>query len=180
MDSDVNKLHTPSSTLRSTVFQGEFHMRSVKSLIAALAPLSLLAASPAFALKVGDRVDNFRLLDEQGKSHELYYLSDKKAVVIMTQGNGCPIVRNYVPALKALRDKYGPQGVEFLMLNSNLQDSREDIAKESAEFKYEIPIMTDETQLIGESLGETRTAEVYVINPKGWTLEYHGPVDDRV
>ena len=38
----------------------------------------------AFALTPGERVDNFRLLDQNGASHELYYLSDAKAVVLMT------------------------------------------------------------------------------------------------
>jgi hypothetical protein len=152
----------------------------MKSIQSCAAVLSLLGATSAFAIDTGSVVEDFRLIDEQGHSHQLYYMSDKKAVVIMTQGNGCQIVRNTVPTLKALRDKYQAQGVEFLMLNSNLQDSREAIARESSEFDYQIPIMTDDTQLIGESLGETRTAEVYVINPKNWKLMYHGPVDDRL
>jgi len=142
--------------------------------------LTVLCAPAAFALDPGAVVDDFRLIDAEGHSHQLYYLSDKKAVVIMTQGNGCQIVRSTVPSLKELRDKYRSQGVEFLMMNSNLQDSREEISKESAEFDYQIPIMVDDTQLIGESLGETRTSEVYVIDPKTWKLMYHGPVDDRL
>src|SRR5262245_43328546 len=86
--------------------------------------LLLLAfvAGPAFALNPGEKVDNFRLLDADGKSHELYYLSDMKAVVLMVQGNGCPIVRQAVPALRAVRDEYRSRGVEFLLINSNLQD----------------------------------------------------------
>jgi hypothetical protein len=153
---------------------------AMKAIMRCCALLAVLGTTSASAIDTGSVVDDFRLIDEQGHSHQLYYLSDKKAVVIMTQGNGCQIVRSTVPTLKALRDKYQSQGVEFLMLNSNLQDTREAIAKESAEFDYQIPIMTDDTQLIGESLGETRTAEVYVINPKSWKLMYHGPVDDRL
>jgi AhpC/TSA family len=126
------------------------------------------------------RVDNFVLLDQNGASHELYYLSDKKAVVIMIQGNGCQITRNAWPTLTALRAKYGPQGVEFLLLNSNLQDDRESIRAEAAEFGYDIPILVDETQLVGESLKVVRTAEAFVIDPKGWQLVYRGPIDDRL
>ena len=58
-------------------------------------------ADSALALNPGDRVDNFRLLDQNGASHELYYLSDAKAVVIMVHGNGCPIVRNTAPGAKS-------------------------------------------------------------------------------
>jgi len=137
-------------------------------------------AAPALAVAPGDVVDNFRLLDQNGKSHELYYSSDMKAVVIMVQGNGCPIVRQALPALKEIRDKYQAQGVEFLLLNSNLQDKRDAVAAEAKEFSIDFPILLDDTQLIGESLGVVRTSEVFVIDPKGWKLAYRGPMDDRL
>lgn len=134
----------------------------------------------AWAAKPGDRIDNFRLLDQAGASHELYYLSDMKAVVIMTHGNGCPIVRKSLSEFKALRDRFGAQGVEFLMLNSNLQDDYRSVQAEAKEFSIDVPIMIDDTQLIGEALGVERTAEVFVIDPKHWRLVYRGPVDDRL
>ena len=142
-----------------------------------LAVLVLLAAlaSPAHA----QRVDNFVLLDHLGVSHELYYLSNRAAVVIMVQGNGCPIVRQALPALAEVRAKYSEQGVEFLLLNSNLQDKRELVAKEATEFKIDFPILVDETQSVGETLGVVRTSEVFVIEPKNWQLAYRGPMDDR-
>ena len=142
--------------------------------------LSVASTGPVLALSPGDRVDNFRLLDHRGESHELYYLSDAKAVVLMVQGNGCPIVRNALPGLKELREQYRRRGVEFLLINSNLQDGRDAIAKEAAEFGIEFPILVDDMQLIGESLGVTRTADVFVVDPKTWKLIYRGPIDDRL
>src|SRR3954469_23019246 len=88
------------------------------------------AARCAFALSPGETVDNFRLLDDQGGSRELYYLSDMKAVVLMAQGNGCAAARDAVPGLKSLRDQYKAQGVEVLMIDSNLADSSAAIVKE--------------------------------------------------
>jgi peroxiredoxin len=137
-------------------------------------------ASCALALSPGDRVDNFRLLDQRGASHELYYSSDAKAVLLMTHGNGCSIVRNALPALREIRDRYRAQGVEILLIDSNLQDDRDEIAQEAAEFGIDFPILVDETQLVGESLGVTRTADVFVIDPKTWKLVYRGPIDDRL
>jgi len=150
----------------------------MKTLLKILALLSL--ATPALALSPGDKVDNFRLLDAGGKSHELYYLSDMKAVVLMVQGNGCPIVRQAVPTLREIRSQYRDKGVEFLLINSNLQDKSAAIAEEAKEFAFDVPVLVDETQLVGESLGLTRTAEVLVIDPKTWTLAYRGPVDDKL
>jgi peroxiredoxin len=149
-----------------------------------LLPVIVLAASavaaPAFATAPGETVDNFRLIDQNGKSHELYYSSDMKAVVVMIQGNGCPIVRQALPALQEIRDKYQAQGVEFLLLNSNLQDNRDAVAREAKEFGIDFPILVDNTQLVGEALGVQRTSEVFVIDPKGWKLAYRGPMDDRL
>ena len=122
----------------------------MKIVLRSVAVLTLVSAPTAFALQPGDVVEDFRLIDEQGNSHQLSYLSDKKVIVIMTQGNGCQIVRSTVPTLKSIRDKYESQGVEFLMMNSNLQDTRESVAKESTDFDYQIPIMMDNSQLIEE------------------------------
>ena len=68
-------------------------------------------------------IDNFNLLDHTGKSHELFYYSDAKAIVIMIHGNGCPIVRNSVNDYMDLSKKYRGKKVRFFMLNSNLQVS---------------------------------------------------------
>ena len=134
------------------------------------------AISPALALNPGDRVDNFRLLDHTGASRELYYLSDMKAVVLVAQGNGCDVVRKSVPELQALRDKYRAQGVELLMINSNLADSRAAIEKEAKAQGIDLPILLDETQIIGESLGLKRNGELLVVNTKGWKVAYRGPL----
>jgi hypothetical protein len=132
-----------------------------------------MSATPA-------RVDNFMLVDAQKmEAHELYRMADDKAIVLVSTGVGCPIARAMTPALKALRDKYAAQGVEVMLVDSNLQDSREAIAAEAKEYGIDIPILMDSNQIIGEALGVTRTAEVFVINPKTWAVAYHGPLDDR-
>jgi peroxiredoxin len=137
-------------------------------------------AGSAAALAPGAHVPDFTLTDESGATHELYALSAKKAVVIMTQSNGCPIVRLAVPALRDIRDRYPKQDIEFVLLNPTLQDSAKAVTQEAAEFQFGLPVMLDPTQKVGEALGVNRTAEIYVIDPKNWTLVYHGPIDDRL
>jgi len=142
------------------------------------AVLVLLAA--AASAGAAPRVDNFRLLDQDLQSHELYYHSDAKAVVFMVQSNGCPIARNLLSDYRALRDRYEPRGVHFAMINASLQDSREAIRKEAEEFGIDVPILVDETQLIGEALELDRSGEVLVIDPRDWTVAYRGPLNDRM
>ena len=143
-----------------------------------VAAATFCAARFAFALSPGETVDNFRLLDHQGGSRELYYLSDMKAVVLMAQGNGCAASRDSVPGMKALRDQYRTQGVEVLLIDSNLPDTSAAIVKEAAAAGIDMPILIDETQLIGEALDLRRNGEVLVINPQGWKLAYRGPVSN--
>lgn len=147
------------------------------SALALIAPAAHAAGADDI---VGMQVDDFQLLDHNGAAHRLYYYKDAPAVVLMTQGNGCPIVRNAVPSLRAVRDAYADTGVRFFLLNSNIQDTRETIAEEAAEFGFDIPVLVDEHQLIGESLNVTRTAEIFVIDMASKKVVYHGPVDDRV
>ena len=140
----------------------------------------VLAGTSSFALTPSERVENFRLFDHQGASHELYYYNDKKAVVVMVQGNGCPIVRNAMPRFAELKAQYAAQGVQFFLLNSNLQDNRKTVSQEAEEFGYDIPVLIDDSQIIGESLDLVRTGEVFVLDPKTWSVTYHGAVDDRL
>src|SRR5579864_1639210 len=142
----------------------------------------VLALSAAFgaASAPGSHVADFTLKDQSGASHQLYALAGKKAVVIMTQSNGCPIVRLAVPALREIRERYRSQDIEFLLLNPTLQDSADAVQQEAEEFAFSMSVLLDPTQKIAEAWGVDRTAEVFVIDPKSWTLLYHGPIDDRL
>jgi peroxiredoxin len=145
-----------------------------------LALCAACGAAAAAALVPGGHIADFSLKDQAGSTHQLYALSGKKAVVIMTQSNGCPIVRLAVPALREIRARYQAQDIEFLLLNPTLQDSADAVQREAAEFGFGLSVLLDRTQKVGESWGVDRTAEVFVIDPKTWTLVYHGPIDDRL
>lgn len=121
-------------------------------------------------------VDNFMLVDANFEAHELFRLADAPAIVIVTQANGDKALQAAAPKLAKLAETYGAKGVEFRMLNSNLKDTREGVLAEAQKVGYRIPILMDDKQLVGESLGVTRSAEVYVINPKTWTVAWKGPV----
>jgi len=151
---------------------------SLSSLL--LSALAALGTATAAVLAPGGHVGDFTLQDETGMAHELYALSKKKAVVIMTQSNGCPIVRLAVPALREIRDRYRSSDIEFLLLNPTLQDTRDAVRQEAAEFQFGMTVLLDPTQEVGKTWGVNRTAEVFVIDPKSWRLLYHGPIDDRL
>ena len=139
-----------------------------------------LVCGQAVIAAESQRIGDFALLDHTGKHHKLSWYGDQKAVVVFVQGNGCPIVRNSVPELSAIRDAYADQGVEFFMLNPQPQDTRDSITAEAADLGYDFPILMDESQLVAESLGVDRTSETFIINPETREVIYRGPIDDRL
>jgi thiol-disulfide isomerase/thioredoxin len=150
-------------------------MRSVRFKTATAVGALLFAGTAAASTRAMDHVDNFALLDQAGKYHDLYYLSDAKAVVLMTHADECAAVRDALPALEQARASYAGRGVEFLMIDP--QDSRDAVAAKLQQTS--IPVLIDEAQLVSESLQLKRAGEVLVIDPKGWKIAYRGPLDRR-
>ena len=134
-----------------------------------------LTASQAFALDVGDRVDNFKLLDHNGRAHELHYLSDAKAVALMSHTVGCSELADDVARFETLAAKYAGQGsadgsVEFLMVNADGLSDRSLVQANA-------PVLIDEARVVGESLGFTAAGQVLIVDPASWRVVYRGGVD---
>jgi len=128
----------------------------------------------------GPRIVDFALLDAEGDYHRLSAEGHAKAIVFYSHGLGCSVVRNSLSSLKTLRDRYHEAGVRFFLLNANPQDDRAALKTEAERLGIDIPILKDESQLVMEGLGVTRTGEAILIDPATWTVRYRGPVDDRV
>ncbi|MBS0361007.1 MAG: hypothetical protein JSR98_06475 [Proteobacteria bacterium] len=139
------------------------------------APNALNSATPT-AASASARVDNFLLVDQDLQAHELYRLGDAPAVVLVTQQNGDAVVQKLAPQINKIAADYGAKRVEFMMLNSSLKDSMDAIQGEVAKVGYKVPVLMDDKQIIGEGLGVSRSAEAIVIDPKTWTVVYHGAV----
>ena len=125
-------------------------------------------------------VSSHQLMDQSGVTRALFDGGDAKVVVLMVQGNGCPIVRNALIDLASVRERFGGEPVRFLMINSNLQDNQESIRQEAEEWGIDLPILVDGTQQVGEALALTRTAEVLVIDTRSRAIAYRGPINDRL
>jgi len=128
----------------------------------------------------GIKVNNFGLFDHTGDFHRLYYHDNASAIVLFVQGNGCPIVRNAVTDFQQVADNFQKDGVKFFMINSNVQDTRATVKEEADQFKMNIPILMDQSQLVADLLDIDITAECFVLNPKDWSISYRGPINDRV
>jgi peroxiredoxin len=136
-------------------------------------------AAPTAAVAATAKVDNFQLTDHKLMAYELYYYKYTPAIVVMSRTNNSAYSTAATAELEKLNAAYKDKGVLFLMLDSNTADTRDAIAAEAAKQGVTIPILVDEQQLVGESMGVQKEGEVFVINPKTWQVAYHGPLDNR-
>jgi hypothetical protein len=131
------------------------------------------SAAAVTAAVIPEKVDNFRLVDQFSKSHELRYFRNAPAIVIVSHAAGSAHVREAQPALEAIKAR----GVPVFLMNST--DSRDVVIADAAKSGIKLPILLDDAQLVGENLGVSRAAQAFVIDPKTWKVVYHGPIDDR-
>jgi mono/diheme cytochrome c family protein len=107
--------------------------------------------------------------------HELYYYNYKAAIVIVTSAEGDAVSAKAATALNKVRDTFKGKNVLFLMLDSGLKSDHSKFVGRLG--SADLPILSDDLQLVGRSLGVMTTAETFVIDPKTWTIVYHGPLD---
>ncbi|HEY2357565.1 MAG TPA: hypothetical protein VGH86_08950 [Phenylobacterium sp.] len=122
-------------------------------------------------------VDDFMLADQDLLGRQLYRMSDDKAVVLVSYASGDATLHADAKALMALKATYAGKGVDMLAVASRIGEKRDTVVADAKAAGIEMPILFDYEQLVGEELGITRAAEVIVIDPRGWTIAYRGPVD---
>ena len=139
--------------------------------------LGLSLTGSVMALAVGDRVENFRLMDHTGASHELHYFADAPAMVLMTHNTSCPTLSDSLQSLTSIHQQFAPEGAEIMLINSDLRDNRSSVQAAADQAGIELPILLDTTQIIGENLLAATAGETLVIDPSTWTLAYRGDAD---
>jgi peroxiredoxin len=135
------------------------------------APAGIAADTPS---ATPQHVDDFQLTDHTRLAQHLYYFNYTPAIVVMTRSNAAA---GSDAALQKLSEAYKAKGVVVWGLDSDLADSRDAVAAQVAKEGLDVPVLIDEQQLVGEQLGVQREGEVFVINPKTWTVAYRGPLD---
>ncbi len=140
---------------------------------------TLLAEKPMAKPSVlGREVTAFSLKDYRGKTHKLSDYADQKLLVIAYLGTECPLAKLYAPRLESLSEKYKGQGVAFLGINANRQDSLTEIAAHARIHDLKFPVLKDLGNQVADQMGAVRTPEVFVLD-KDRKVRYHGRIDDQ-
>src|SRR5262249_26354573 len=126
---------------------------------------------------IGKKVDNFSLPDFHGKPHSL---SDYQGrlVVLAFVGTECPLAKNYAARLRELAAEFEKDGVAFLGIDSNLQDSLTEIGAFALASGITFPMLKDNNNVVADLVGAVRTPEVFLLDREN-VIRYWGRIDDQ-
>ncbi len=128
-------------------------------------------------LNIDEKVPTFTLKDSNGNDHSLESYFNNKFVVVMFIATQCPVSNAYNERMAKLYEDYASRDVAFLGINSNKQESVEEIADHSKKHGFEFSVLKDWKNIVADEYGASVTPEIYVIDSKG-ALRYHGRIDD--
>lgn len=103
---------------------------------------------------------------------------ESKITVVCFLGTECPLVQLYSQRLSRMADEFKDRGVRFVGINSNRQDTDDDIREFLKRQSLSFPLGRDEGNVVADSFGATRTPEVFVLDHH-LTIAYQGRIDDQ-
>lgn len=133
-----------------------------------------VAAKPADASAIAA----LSLPDHHGKKRAWSDLVGKKGTVAAFVGVECPLAKQYTQRLQELAKQYAGQGVAFVAIDSNTQDSLAELAVFARDRGWTGPLLKDADHAAADAFGATRTPEVFLLDAAG-QVRYQGRVDDQ-
>jgi len=157
-----------------------------KSSMLLLAGAIIFSSFASLGYKVGDKADDFKLKNVDGKMVSLADYNDAKGFIVIFTCNHCPYAKAYEQRIMDLDKKYRAMGFPVLAISSNdptvvPDDSYNNMAMRAKEKGYTFPYLFDETQQVARKFGAMKTPHVFVLikTPKGNEVKYIGAIDDN-
>ncbi|MEE2825620.1 MAG: redoxin family protein, partial [Planctomycetota bacterium] len=93
-------------------------------------------------------------------------------------GCECPLARLYGQKLNLLADQYAEQGFDFIGVNSNQQDTLQEVGEYQEQLGIQFPIVKDYDNRLADLLSAQRTPEIVIVSPDR-KIVYRGRVDNQ-
>ena len=136
--------------------------------------------------QIGDVVDDFSLLNVDGKRISLEGLGKVDGAIIVFTCNTCPYSKMYEQRIIDLHRKYEPLGYPVIAIQPNDPkkspgDSFDKMKSRAKSKGYPFPYVIDETQEVTRKFGATNTPHVYVLQNQSqdFSVRYIGAIDDN-
>jgi|688.fasta_scaffold953535_2 peroxiredoxin len=138
------------------------------------------SSSTKFAL--GSTMPRFELRNVDGSMVSAESLSGAKAYLVGFLCNHCPYVKGSEEQLIKIVQKYAPDGLKAITINSNdatkyPEDGFESMKQKAQAMSLPYPYLYDESQEVARMFDAACTPEFYLFD-RNRTLVYHGTIND--
>jgi peroxiredoxin len=144
------------------------------------AAAALASAGTLHALSPGERAPEFSLpvAGGAGPISLAGERADHAATVVMFISTRCPVSNAYDERMEALERSYGPRGVRFIGVNSNVNEPVPEVVAHAKEHRFTFPIVKDDRSRTADAYGAEHTPEIFVVDREG-VVRYHGRIDEN-
>ncbi len=130
-----------------------------------------------FTLQLGQQAPDFKLPATDGSTYRLSDF-DAEVLVVFFTCNHCPYVIGSDEVTRQTAEKFAPQGVKFVGINSNskntyAEDDFQHMVARMDEYKFPWLYLYDESQEVAKAYGALRTPHFFVFG-KEHKLIYTG------
>jgi peroxiredoxin len=150
----------------------------VLSTVVLVAACQLTSAGAAAPSPLGKQIADFTLNDSAGAKRSLAEWKDRSVLVVVFLGTECPLAKHYAGRLAEIDAKYADRGVQIIGVNSNQQDTLQELAAYGKKFGAKFPLLKDPGAKVADQFGATRTPEAFVLD-RQHVVRYHGRIDDQ-
>jgi thiol-disulfide isomerase/thioredoxin len=106
-----------------------------------------------------------------------FQTSSAKATAVIFTSTTCPVSNDYNQRFVELYKDYADKGVQFVFVNSNVNESPDAMAQHAQANGFGFKVHKDTGNVLADQLNAQYTPEVFIFDQKG-TLAYHGRIDD--
>jgi peroxiredoxin len=129
-------------------------------------------------IAIGNKVPDFTLKDSEGKDVNLSAYRGDGIVVLTFLSKTCPVSNALHPTLAELAEEYGPKGVRFLGIKSNVTEETPEVAAGVKAQGIQFPVLDDPGLKIADAMDALGTPHMYIVDKAG-NLRYSGAVADN-
>ncbi|MFL6446302.1 MAG: redoxin domain-containing protein [Bryobacteraceae bacterium] len=105
-----------------------------------------------------------------------YKTQGEKVTVVVFVSTRCPISNAFNFRLNTLYTQFSDR-VQFAIVDSNVNESNEEISAHAKEMEYDFPVLQDVDNSLADLLGAKSTPDSFVIDRHG-VVVYHGYIED--
>ena len=133
--------------------------------------------------KVGDKIEDFKLKNIDGKIVSLSDYKTAKGFIIIFTCNTCPYSVANEDRIVAIDANYKTKGYPVIAINPNdpnvsKGDGFEDMKVRATEKAFTFPYLLDTKQEVFPKFGASKTPHVFIVTKSTMKVEYIGAIDN--